>query len=167
MRKHFFLTNLIAVFCLFLAIAAQPVKAQAPISYDEFLSMREDRDLVILNAAQLEKYFMVVPEEMAKQGKGLSQSQLDLLLASLIPTKETKVILFCHQNFQPTRMLSASESVSYALKENGYTNVRFLENLWGNGSHEEAEKARMLGEKEIIPFSKKIPENFPLVNKSE
>lgn len=166
MLKHYRLVCF-AVLCVLLVAAAAQVKAQMLVSYDEFLVIRKNPDVIILNAAQLEKYFMVVPENMAAEGKGISQSQLDTLLASLIPTKETEVVLFCYENFQPTRRLSANNVVSYSLKENGYKNIKQLKNLYNSTDPAEIEKALRLGEKEIIPYTKKIPENYPLDSKSE
>ena len=148
-------------------LAADGVAFQKPenVTYEVFLKMRSEQDVVVLDAAQLEKYFMVVPEDMAKQGKGISQKQLDALLVSLIPAKETKVVLYCYQNFMRTRNMPASSSVAISLEANGYKNIYALEYLWMNGRTEE--QAKSLGEKEIIPYAKKIPENYPVENKSK
>lgn len=164
--------RLVSKLCLMIGVILMATILQAhaklrddQISYKEFLMMRSKSDVVVLDAAQLEKYFMVVPENMAKQGKGISQKQLDSLLVSLIPTKDTKVILYCYQNFMPTRNMPASTSVAMSLEANGYKNVQELEYLWTNGrSHAHAQ---VLGDKEVIPYAKKIPENVFMENRSE
>lgn len=148
-------------------MAEQTYKLSEPLKYEKFLEERAQDNVVILDAAQLEKYFMLVPEDVAAAGKGISQKQLDSLLVSLIPSKGTKVVLYCYQNFEPTRRMSAGQSVALSLIQNGYTNVETLEDLWGNGSAQEYEKAQRLGKTEVIPYAKKIPENYPLENKSE
>lgn len=155
--KYFFkiaAAFIILLFSISFNVSASPRDYE--ITYENFLKIRDTPDVVVLDAAQLEKYFMVVPEELAQKGKGLSQKQLDVVLAELIPTKDTKVILYCYQSFMPTRNMPASLSVAMSLRANGYQNIYELEYLWMNG-HSEAQ-AQQLGEKEIIPYAKKIPE---------
>lgn len=150
--------------CVFFASKYLPPKviesfttSSLPISYHEFLKMRDDPETIILDAGQMEPLFWVVPESVARQGKGLTQAELDSALSDVIPSKESKIILHCYQNFAPTRMMPARSSVASHLRANGYKRVYELADLWHDQGFDETDSAFKIAEKEIFPYTRKLP----------
>lgn len=134
------------------------------ISYDEFLEMRDDPQTVVLAADRMEPLFWVAPADIVAQGKGLTQSELDSVLSEMIPSKETRIILHCHQNFAPTRMMPARNSVAHHLRANGYRHVYELEDLWQEQDRmKEADSAFKIAEKEIFPYTRKLPDSALII----
>lgn len=139
------------------------IRTSTYITYEDFLKWRDDKNTVILDASLLEKYFLVSPQlqrSSTNQDENITQEKLDKLLNSLIPTYDTKIILYCYQTFAPTRRVSASQSVSFSLMGNGYKNVYILEDLWKGNRSEQI--AKTIGDKDVIPYAKKIPENIDM-----
>ncbi len=127
------------------------------MTYEQYLSWRDEPETVVLNAFQLEPLFYIVPDQMAAEGKGLTQQELDQILAGLIPSKETRILLYCEENFYPTRRMAAKTSVGISLIRNGYQNVYELETLWdkktffGNEKYSSSELEDIL-KNEVLPY---------------
>ncbi len=167
--------SLLLLFLGFWVIGLSPAMAQeseTSISYEKFLELREGPDVVVLDATQLEPYFWVVPE--AQKDSGITQKELDGFLQSIIPSKDTKVILHCYETFAMTRKMPASDMAVFTLRQNGYKNVYALAPLWhdtnilgikiASPSLDHIEKIRV---KEVLPFTKDIPKNPVLIEKMQ
>ncbi|MCB9983034.1 MAG: rhodanese-like domain-containing protein [Rhodospirillales bacterium] len=148
-----------------LVFAVSPVWAQddvwqAPktVTYEQFLKWRNDDRTVVLDAYEMERFLHVGPERPA-----ITQAEQDRLFAELIPSKETRIVLYCLQNFLFMRRIPARDTVAHYLQQLGYTDVYVLENLWGKANqgdsqNEEAfKKAKETGEKEVRPYGASLP----------
>lgn len=136
---------------LFASVSAQA----SEISYETFLKWREDPNTIVLDAAELEPLFFVVPEAvLEKTGRGVTQAELDTALQTLIPSRDTRVILYCWQNFAPTRTVLARTSVALHLRGNGYSNVHQLKDLWLKKSV--WGEAEILDREELEPRTKEV-----------
>lgn len=133
------------------------------LSYKEFLKVRDKPDTVVLDANRMEPLFWVGTEEDAKAGKGLSQKELDAVLSEIIPSKETRVILYCHENFFPTRRVPAKNAVAMSLRGNGYTRVYELDTFWTSpeGERMTVEQAQ----ENVFPYAKPLPASAPALLK--
>lgn len=134
------------------------VQTSPEVSYDKLLEMRDDPDVVILDASEMEPLFWVVPESAAKRGKGLTQAELDSVLSEMIPSKDTRIVLYCYQNFALTRIMPARTTVALNLRENGYKSVYELEDLWSSENFSEVDLQK-IAEKEVFPYTKKLPDS--------
>lgn len=101
------------------------------ITYDQLISWSQDPDTRIFDAYQLEPFIHVAsPHLTATDPNSITQDQLNDLLTSLIPTKNSRTILYCQESFFPTRMVSAQSIIQMVLNQHGYTNIYQLEKLW-------------------------------------
>lgn len=154
----------IIVTCLVYAIGGQFVmgddtsqKELKEMIYSEFLKVRNDADTVVLHAPDIERLFLVVPQEKADAGQGITQVELENALQQIIPRKNTRVILYCYVNFDPlTRRMPARTTVALSLLANGYSNVYELEDLWKD-TKLSSTSLKEIEEKEVQPYTKKIP----------
>lgn len=127
--KYAFILPLLCLAVFFLP-ATPRAENPAPLRYEDFIQWRQDKDVVILNAWQLEPLLWVAPSDIAKTTKtGLTQEDFDNVVASLIPARDTRVVLYCYENFAPIRRIPARQAVAAALRAAGYTNVHELESL--------------------------------------
>ena len=128
------------------------------IDYKEFLKWKENPETVILDSYKLEPFLHIAPPEVAgKEDNSITQAQFEKLLSDLIPNKDTPVILFCWENFQPTRMMSARSSIGYSLEKNGYSNILYLKDLWRNDGMFSKTEERSDQEKIIRSSATPIP----------
>lgn len=129
------------------------------IDYTEFLERKENPETVILDSYKLEPFLHISPPEVAeKENNSITQAQFEKLLSDLIPKKDSPVILFCWENFQPTRMMSARSSIGYALEKNGYSNILYLKDLWRNDNMFSKTEERSDQEKIIRSSATPIPD---------
>ncbi len=135
------------------------------ISFETYKEWRDDKDTVVLDAAQLEPLQWIVPENVTKKRqRGITQAEFDRAISEVIPKKETRVVLYCYETFMPTRRMSAMASVANVLKANGYTNIHTIEKLWDNPKHKNSEDLRV---KEFEPYTKSLPDDvLTLLNKA-
>jgi phage shock protein E len=98
------------------------------ISEDEFIRMSLDTSTIILDARSKEKYDML----HVKGAIHLNFSDITIeSLKQLIPNKETRILIYCNNNFRnaekpfPSKMPTASLNLStfIALYNYGYRNV--------------------------------------------
>lgn len=128
------------------------------VNYSDFLKVRNDANTVVLSAPEIERLFIVVPQEQADAGEGITQVELENALRQIIPQKNTRVILYCYVNFDPlTRRMPARETVGLSLIANGYSNVYELDDLWKDSKINSA-ALHEIAEKEVYPYTKKIPD---------
>ena len=103
-------------------------RATRRVSEEEFLRMSNEPDTLVLDARSREKY-----DELHVQG-AVSLSFSDIAVESLartIPDKNTRILIYCNNNFAnaeepfPSKMPSASLNIStyIALYNYGYRNV--------------------------------------------
>tara|TARA_R110002072_G_scaffold300928_1_gene479212 strand:+ start:106 stop:555 length:450 start_codon:yes stop_codon:yes gene_type:complete len=119
------------------------------ISYDDYLELRDDEDLVVLDAYEIEPFLHVGPKSSRAS---ITQEILNEIISGIIPTQDTKIILYCWQNFMPTRTMPARSIVGVTLAHMGYKNVYLMDDLW----HEKGEDfAKTAFENEIAPY--KVP----------
>lgn len=149
--------------CLFFAMVTNIVLA-APdfdatmkrISYDDYLELRDDEDFIVLDAYEIEPFLHVGPKS---SHASITQERLNEIISSMIPTQDTKIILYCWQNFMPTRTMPARSIVGATLAQMGYKNVYLMDDLW----HEKGEDfAKTAFENEIAPY--KVPLSQPAMD---
>ena len=104
------------------------LRAQRRITETEFIRMASDPQTVILDARSTEKFAML----HVKGARNLSLPDMtEEDLARVIPSKSTRVLIYCNNNFLneqrafPSKVLSASLNVYTfnVLYAYGYTNV--------------------------------------------
>ena len=109
-------------------IAVGKLRADRRLSELDFIVMSKDPDTVILDARSAEKYALL----HIKGAVNLSFPDMTAEeLARIIPRKDTRVLIYCNNNFTneqkafPTKALPASLNVFTfnALHAYGYTNV--------------------------------------------
>ncbi len=131
------------------------------INLQQLITMSKNKNAVILDSYQLEPFFHIAPADIAqKQKNAYTQQQLDQLLHSLIPSKDSPIILFCWENFQPTRKMSARFMVNLALQKNGYHNLYELKDLWHDGDIMVDEKQLHTMKKHVRTLATTIPPQF-------
>jgi len=142
-----------------------PLDGNSPpdLKYEQFLEWRDAPDTVVIDSFQLEPLFHIVPNEMRNEQDGLSQAELDGMLKKMIPSKDTRVILFCEQNFAPYRTVTARNMVAWSLAQLGYKNVFTLEDIWAredlfSTDYEDLLKVKDLADKEIRPYAVSLPQ---------
>lgn len=114
----------------YLRIADEAAKYRGPrrLSEDEFLKMRQEPGVVVLDARSKQKY-----EELHIDG-AVNLSFPDITvesLAEMFPDKEQRILIYCNNNFFnaeeafPRKMATASLNIStyIALYTYGYRNV--------------------------------------------
>ena len=98
------------------------------VSEEQFLAMMADPHTVVLDARSAEKY----AELHVRGAVNLSFPDITIdSLASLVPDKDTRVLIYCNNNFSgapqpfPAKMASASLNLStfVSLYDYGYRNV--------------------------------------------
>ncbi len=139
-----------------------PFSLNAPtakqVNLQQLITMSKDKNTIILDSYQLEPFFHIAPANIAqKQKNAYTQQQLDQLLHSLIPSKDSPIILFCWENFQPTRKMSARFMVNHALQKNGYHNLYELKDLWHVGDVMVDEKQLHTMEEHVRTLATAIP----------
>lgn len=104
------------------------VRENLRVTEREFLRMTADRSTVILDARSAEKFALL----HVKGAKNLSLPDMtEVELAKVIPSKATRILIYCNNNFTnepgafPAKNLSASLNVytMNVLFAYGYTNV--------------------------------------------
>lgn len=104
------------------------LRSQRRITEDEFIRMAQDRSTIIFDARSTEKYRKL----HIKGAKHLSLPDITAAeLARIIPNKNTRILIYCNNNFEneveafPTKMPSASLNIYTfnTLYSYGYKNV--------------------------------------------
>lgn len=104
------------------------LRSQRRITEDEFMRMAQDRSTIIFDARSTEKYRKL----HIKGAKHLSLPDITAAeLARIIPNKNTRILIYCNNNFEneveafPTKMPSASLNIYTfnTLYSYGYKNV--------------------------------------------
>lgn len=110
------------------------VRAERRVSETKFMQMADDPATVILDARSKEKFDLL----HVKGAKNLSLPDITAAeLAKLIPTKDTRVLIYCNNNFEnepeafPRKNFAASLNLHTftVLSTYGYTNVYELKPL--------------------------------------
>lgn len=114
----------------FLVMAGEAAKHRSTrrLSEDQFIAMSKEKNVVILDARSREKF-----EELHIKG-AVNLSFPDITvdsLAKLFPDKDTKILIYCNNNFEnepsafPTKVAPASLNLStyVSLYTYGYRNV--------------------------------------------
>ena len=124
---------------LTLSEEVQELRAERRVSEDEFLRMAQEKDTVILDTRSREKY-----EKLHVKGAihlNFSDFSKDAL-EKLIPDPETRILIYCNNNFDNEPELFASKFAPVALNiptfinlhAYGYRNVYELKPLLDIGS---------------------------------
>jgi hypothetical protein len=114
----------------FLRMSADAAKHRETrrLTEDEFIKMAAEKGTIILDARSREKY----DELHIRNAVNLSFPDITVdSLASLLPDKNTRILIYCNNNFQgatlpfPTKMAAASLNLStyIALYTYGYRNI--------------------------------------------
>ena len=124
-------------------------KADLPANAEElhmaaFLDLKKQGAVVVLDVRSKESFAQ-------RHLKGSINAPLTDLteknLPTLVPDKNTPVVLACDYSFMPTRMLSMTIQAYPVLKSNGYTKIYRL-NLWDDRDNhkmiESAEQEKLL-----------------------
>ena len=61
-------------------------------------------------------------------------------LKTLVPNSDSRIVVYCTNNFMPTRMIALTTLGYPAIEQLGYSNVHRLEDLWRSESCRAAEK---------------------------
>ncbi len=110
------------------AAKVQSLRAQKRVSEKEFIKMARDPETVILDARSRQKYDML----HVKGAINLSLPDMTAdELAQIIPSKDTRVLIYCNNNFENEPRAFASKKPSTSLNIHtynvlynyGYTNV--------------------------------------------
>lgn len=153
MFKFNFFLILLSVIFMASVVLADDMASQKEISYSQFLEWRGNKETVILDSWALEPLQWISPKDIVeKTGRGITQDDFDHALSTIIPSKNTRVILYCYQSFEPTRMVSAKFRVADTLRANGYTNVHELEDLWKSPTFSVNTNFKDILNKEVAPY---------------
>jgi hypothetical protein len=110
------------------AEAVNLLRQERRITEDEFIKMAADRDTIVFDARSGEKYRLL----HVKGAKHLSLPDITAEeLARIIPSKDTRVLIYCNNNFEnapaafPGKCATASLNIYTfnSLHSYGYTNV--------------------------------------------
>jgi hypothetical protein len=111
-----------------LALAVAPIRAERRISEEEFTTLAARPGTIVLDARSADKYAL----RHIRGAVSLPFTDFtDEALAKVIPTKTTRVLIYCNNNFRgaPVSLASKSPAASLnistyiALTTYGYTNV--------------------------------------------
>ncbi|WP_081885971.1 rhodanese-like domain-containing protein [Haloferula sp. BvORR071] len=106
----------------------EPIREQHRVSEDEFIRLAKEPGVLVLDARTLDKYEQI----HVKGAKHLAFTDFtDEALAKVIPAKNTKILIYCNNNFdgEPQNFRSKAVRVSLNvqtfinLHAYGYTNV--------------------------------------------
>ena len=61
-------------------------------------------------------------------------------LKTLVPNSDSRIVVYCTNNFMPTRMIALTTLGYPAIEQLGYSNVHRLEDMWSSKSCRAAEK---------------------------
>ena len=61
-------------------------------------------------------------------------------LKTLVPNRDSRIVVYCTNNFMPTRMVALTTLGYPAIEQLGYSNVNRLEDLWSSESCRASEK---------------------------
>lgn len=112
----------------------EAIRAERLVSEEKFIELMADKSIVILDARSESKFAAL----HVKGAKNLSFPEFtEETLAKIIPTKETRVLIYCNNNFTnqqeafPSKSLRAALNVHTfnALYSYGYKNIYELQPL--------------------------------------
>jgi hypothetical protein len=61
-------------------------------------------------------------------------------LKTVVPNSDSRIVVYCSNNFMPTRMIALTTLGYPAIEQLGYSQVHRLEDLWSSASCRESEK---------------------------
>lgn len=61
-------------------------------------------------------------------------------LKTVVPNSDSRIVVYCTNNFMPTRMIALTTLGYPAIEQLGYSKVHRLEDLWSSASCRESEK---------------------------
>jgi rhodanese-related sulfurtransferase len=114
--------------------AVEELRQARRIGEDEFMALAARPDTVVLDARSREKYDLL----HVRGARHLNFSDITAAeLAKAIPTKDTRVLIYCNNNFENEEQAFATKTAGAALNVHtfnvlhayGYTNVRELKPL--------------------------------------
>lgn len=114
--------------------AVEELRHSRRIGEDEFMALAARPDTVVLDARSREKYDLL----HVRGARHLNFSDITAAeLAKVIPTKDTRVLIYCNNNFENEEQAFASKTAGAALNVHtfnvlhayGYTNVHELKPL--------------------------------------
>lgn len=99
---------------------ADQLRATRRLTEDQFLKMMKQPDVVLLDARSAEKFKL----RHIEGAVNLSLPDFnESALARIIPTKDTRVLIYCNNNFENSPVSFASKSISTALNLHTFTSL--------------------------------------------
>lgn len=106
------------------------------IGVEEFLKIRNDENIVILDLRSPEAYEAGHIEGAVQFGADITEEKIK----QFVPSKDHTIIIYCNQTLIPTRMIAQTTIGLPQFLAQGYEKTMQLEAVWGAGSSSEMTK---------------------------
>jgi rhodanese-related sulfurtransferase len=91
------------------------------LTEEQFIAMSSEKNIVLLDARSASRYAM----RHIKGAKSLPFTEFtESTLASVIPNKDTKILIYCNNNFEGSQAAFASKAPAASLNLSTYTSLK-------------------------------------------
>jgi rhodanese-related sulfurtransferase len=91
------------------------------LTEEQFIAMSNEKNIVLLDARSASRYAM----RHIKGAKSLPFTEFtESTLASVIPNKDTKILIYCNNNFEGSQAAFASKAPAASLNLSTYTSLK-------------------------------------------